>query len=392
MRDFEKKWQSNKKQLYGLLIWLVKDIDLADDLLQDVYIRASEKIETYRGGDFRAWLAAIAKNMAFAYMRRSYTRAETLLDPDLAGIPQNDVGTESHLSAMLVRKAVDDLSPTLRDALLLKHYGGLNYTEIAERLNCPTGTAKRRVWTAIRQLRSALGSLVEGTSMKCSDINLLDYAYGTLSEEHRRMVGSHLATCEGCRAQLDDIRSVITSLDAARDQLVVVDISDVQKDGSLTTYSSFKITNTIDEPINSYSVDSIKYHHFQNVFSDGEEVPFSISDSADCKYNTYNVQLRCPLAPGESATNLIIRTTPEGLGATMDIGYGNRIVVPDNSGTDASDVLLVQMVRLPEGAKFIGSVPSVDEVRTEHKTTLIWRRLMKAKENKERLVVVYSIG
>lgn len=392
MDDFERNWQSNKKQLYGLLIWLVKDIDLADDLLQDVYIRASEKIETYRGGDFRAWLAAIARNMAFAHMRRSYTRAETLLDPDFAGVLQNDVGTESHLNAMLVRKAVDDLSPTLRDALLLKHYGGLNYTEIAERLNCPSGTAKRRVWTAIRQLRTALGGFVEGTAMKCSDINLLDYAYGTLSEEDRRLVESHIASCEGCRAQLDDIRSVITSLDVARDQLVVVDISDMQKDGSLTTYSSFKITNTIDEPINSYSVDSIKYHHFQNFFIDGEEVSFSISDSDGGEYNTYNVQLKRPLAPGEGATNLCVRTTPEGLGASMDIGYGRRIAIPDNSGADASDVMFVQMVRLPEGAKLVGSVPSADEVRAGHKTTLIWRRLMKAKESKERLVVVYSVG
>jgi DNA-directed RNA polymerase specialized sigma24 family protein len=69
MRDFEQQWDCNGKRLRGLLVYLVKDIDLADDLLQETYLRAGRKIETYRGGDFGAWLAAIARSTALAHLR-----------------------------------------------------------------------------------------------------------------------------------------------------------------------------------------------------------------------------------------------------------------------------------------------------------------------------------
>jgi len=79
-----------------------------------------------------------------------------------------------------------------------------------------------------------------------------------------------------------------------------------------------------------------------------------------------------------------------GIGAAIDIGFGRWVAVPDNSGGDG-DTMLVQMVRLPEGGKLLGSVPSSDEIREGLHTTLVWRRLVKSGEVVERPVVVYSL-
>ena len=391
MRDFEQQWENNRKRLHGLLVYLVKDIDLADDLLQEAYLRAGQKIESYRGGNFGAWLAAIAKSAAFTHLRRAYVKGESPLGEGFDAVHE-DAGTESHLEAVLVRGAVDGLSPALRNALILKHYGGFNYPEIAARLNCPVGTAKRRVWTAIRQLRAALGTIREEIAMeKCAGLALLDYAYGTLPENERASVEAHVGTCGACKTQLEDIRGVVASLQAARDELVFVDITDILADGSSITYSSSRPTNARDEPLLGYGFDSTRRHTFQSFFVDGEEASFDArDDSKDPEYRFYTVHLKRPLPPGETATCLGIFTTPEGIGASLDIGFGRRIAVPDNSGTDTSDHLLVQMVRLPEGAELIGSVPVADEVRTSTRTTLVWRRLVPAGEIRERPVVVYS--
>jgi len=393
MRDFEQQWENNRKRLHGLLVYLVKDIDLADDLLQETYLRAERKFETYKGGDFGAWLAAIARNLALGHLRRVCVKGESSISEDHEDAAHEDTGTESHLEAMLVRNAVDNLSPKLRNALILKHYGGFNYPEIAARLDCPVGTAKRRVWTAIRQLRAALGIYEEAKAMrKCLEMTmLLDYAYGALPEARRKEVEAHLVDCEACRGQSEGVRGVVASLQSAREQMVFTDITDILADGSAVTYSPGRTTNDSDEPSSGYSFDSMKYHRWQSVFADGEEMPFTVTDLGDGEYNRIDVKRKRPLAPGESAFCLGVYTTPEGIGASFDIGHGRRIAVPDNSGTDSSDHLLVQMVRLPEGAELIGSVPVSDEVKTGARTTLVWRRLVPAGEIRERPVVVYRV-
>lgn len=390
MRDFEQQWENNRKRLHGLLVYLVKDIDLADDLVQEVYLRAGQKIETYKGGDFGAWLAAIARSTAYTHLRRAYVRGESPLGEGVDAVHE-DAGTDSHLEAMLVRNAVDGLSPKLRSALILKHYGGFNYPEIAARLDCPVGTAKRRVWTAVRKLRAALGIPTEETDMKCNELALLDYAYGTLPDVDGDNIEAHLAACDICKTQLGDIRKVIESLENTRDQIVFVNTTEILADGSSVTYSSFRVTNNSDTPSNSYSVGTMKYHCWQSVLVDGEESSFDVTDPGDGEFKNIEVHLKHPMAPGQSASHLGVFTTPEGSGASFDIGFGRRVAVPENSGTVDSDHLLVQMTRLPENAKLIGAVPVAEEVREGARITLVWRRLMRIGEVRERPVVVYRV-
>ncbi len=169
-------WESHREYLRRMLIGLSKDIDLADDLLQDTYLRACHGISGYRGGDARAWLAAIAKNVFYSHARRRYVRSETPLDCDIELV---DDRCPDHLTLIEIRRALSELTQTLRTTLVMKHYAGYTYEEIAARLGCPTGTAKRRVSVALKKLRQALGAGTEEyAQMKCADLTdrrLLDH-------------------------------------------------------------------------------------------------------------------------------------------------------------------------------------------------------------------------
>ena len=225
---------------------------------------------------------------------------------------------------------------------------------------------------------------------KCSDLKLLDYAYGISPEKERNAVESHLVACDPCRGHLDDIRKVIAYVECARDEFVMVDIHDIHADGSSTTYGSWKERNTTGKQSRRFDFGSMKYHEAQSILIDGEEAPFQVSDRESGEYNTYDVQLNHPLATGESASVLYVYGTASGIGAAIDIGFGRWVAVPDNSGGD-DDTMLVQMVRLPEGGKLLGSVLPSDEIREGLHTTLVWRRLVKSGEVIERPVVVYSL-
>lgn len=392
IQNFTKQWDDEKEYLHRLLVSIVRDIDLADDLLQETYLRACEKAATYHGGNFRAWLSIIAKNIAFAHWRKTYTRIETLILSEYDDIIESEIGTDSHLDILSVGKAVEGLSPILKETLLLKHYGGFNYTEIAERLHCPAGTAKRRVWTAIREIRQSLGIQTGDKIMdKCSEMRLIDYAYsGLLGKDHAKLE-KHLVKCETCRNDLAGIKSVFANLDAAKGQLVCVDIVDLHPDGSAATYSPFRLTNRSEQPISSVKFSSMDYHQMRSIFVRDEEATIQICGSSDDLID-YEIQFESTVAPGESVQGMTVYDTTSGIGASISIGFDRWVAVPDNSGDDAVDVLFVQMVRLPEGAKLIGSIPEPCELKDGRKTTLIWKDMVKAGIIRERPVIVYSLA
>jgi hypothetical protein len=212
----------------------------------------------------------------------------------------------------------------------------------------------------------------------------LDYACGILPDE---AVQPHLSECAACREQLEELRKTIACLDNAGPELVFADIHDLHADGSSTTYSSFRMA----AESQWIRFSSMRYHHALSIFVNGESIPFKISESSDGEMNEYEMELSRPLSAGESVSVLYVCNTAAGIGASIDIGHGRWVAVPDNSNSGTQDTLLVQMVRLPEDAKLLGSIPSADEMRTGGRTTLVWRRIIRPNETPERVVVVYSL-
>jgi RNA polymerase sigma-70 factor (ECF subfamily) len=132
---------------------------------QDAFVRAWSKLGQFRAGaTFKTWVLAIAWNRAISRRRRLagwWRRASPLDDArgaaDSARRPDQAAG-DSELRAQIAR-AIERLTPKLRDTLLLAQSGEYDYAEIAVMLSIPVGTVKWRVAEARRKVRAALMEL-----------------------------------------------------------------------------------------------------------------------------------------------------------------------------------------------------------------------------------------
>jgi RNA polymerase sigma-70 factor, ECF subfamily len=141
----------------------------ADDVTQEIFMRAYERIDTYRGGSsFATWFYRLAVNHCLNYCRRERRHTSLVNVDDAEGasfISAN--GAESHMADNLlqhqvqvqVRQALLTLKPEMRVLVVMKEMEGLSYEEIAERLGCSTGTVASRLSRARRLLARKLENL-----------------------------------------------------------------------------------------------------------------------------------------------------------------------------------------------------------------------------------------
>lgn len=132
------------------------DSDVADDLTQQVFIRAFDRLDTFRGAAaFTTWLHRVAVTTCLNALRRvRRTRAVELpleLATAAAGPDEDPVGT------MTVQAALHRLPADLRLPLVLHAIEGHSHGEVATILGIPEGTSRRRVHEARQWLRRELG-------------------------------------------------------------------------------------------------------------------------------------------------------------------------------------------------------------------------------------------
>jgi RNA polymerase sigma factor (sigma-70 family) len=131
----------------------------ADDLAQEVFLRAYRGLAGFRGGArFSSWLHRIAYNVFLSDAARSGE----------AGEGQTDAAPESSGGSELLRHDLDQallaLPPAERLAVVLSYEVGATHEEIASILGCPLGTAKTHVLRGRERLRLSLSDWNEGRS------------------------------------------------------------------------------------------------------------------------------------------------------------------------------------------------------------------------------------
>jgi len=142
----------------------------AEDLSQEVWLKAYQAVQTFRfDSSFYTWLRRITINTFLNHRRSNFFRwrgnstvVQLLqIDADDSGelVGSSAASPENIYNKLLfenVVKALAELTPSQRLAFLLRHYEGMSYDEIANAMNCSTGTAKKGVWRAITKLRARL--------------------------------------------------------------------------------------------------------------------------------------------------------------------------------------------------------------------------------------------
>jgi RNA polymerase sigma-70 factor (ECF subfamily) len=147
--------------VYRLAYRLTGNAHDAEDLMQDVFIRMLRFHTTFKGGTIRGWLHWITVNLFRDSLRRQHAvRFQPLGELALARLPSAEptppeVFSQRNLDDD-IRAALDDLSPGLREAVILRHIEDVSHEEIATRLGIATGTARARAFRGRARLREAL--------------------------------------------------------------------------------------------------------------------------------------------------------------------------------------------------------------------------------------------
>lgn len=142
--------------LFKYLIKVTMNPALAEDLTQETMIRCIERIGTYNGKSrFSSWLITIGTNLYIDELRRK--KRERRLWEQQRGLRQ------IHWQAARldedwppVLDALGQLPSAIRVSVILKHYYGYSYPEIAQMTSVPEGTVKSRVHHGLKRLREEL--------------------------------------------------------------------------------------------------------------------------------------------------------------------------------------------------------------------------------------------
>ena len=161
---------------YNLAFWLVRSRTDAEDVVQEAYLRALRSFETFRGEDIRPWLLAIVRNAAYRWLnqRRRFDNVVSLqeayggnaeeegqrMEP-VADVPSAEQQLIGAAERDYVLRALAELPPAFREAVVLREIEGLSYRGIAEVTGAPVGTVMSRLSRGREELRKALRRLME---------------------------------------------------------------------------------------------------------------------------------------------------------------------------------------------------------------------------------------
>ncbi|HLG11104.1 MAG TPA: sigma-70 family RNA polymerase sigma factor [Dehalococcoidia bacterium] len=152
--------------VYSVCLRMVGDVQLAEDLSQEVFLRLWRRPDLYdvSRGRFLTWLLSVARNRAIDERRsrgrrfRFETPPSTTAEEMLEAAPTSedkDVAVVSE-ERVVVQKALATLPPEQRLAIQLAYFGGYTQQEIALGLHQPLGTVKTRIRLGLQKLRMLL--------------------------------------------------------------------------------------------------------------------------------------------------------------------------------------------------------------------------------------------
>jgi RNA polymerase sigma-70 factor (ECF subfamily) len=163
---FDQLVRRHQSAMLGLCRALAGGGGDAEDLAQEVFVRAWKSLRTFRGdSSFRTWLHRVAINVSRTHHmhRGKLMRLFRSPLPHEEDPPEAVEAIDTRLARRdLVERALATLPPELREAVTLRDLQGLDYKEIAQTLDVPIGTIESRIFRARQRLRPLLAPLVNG--------------------------------------------------------------------------------------------------------------------------------------------------------------------------------------------------------------------------------------
>jgi RNA polymerase sigma-70 factor (ECF subfamily) len=152
-------YDSTCDRLFALLCYQIRDRDEARDILQETYLQAFRRLDTYRGeAPLEVWLRSIALGRSMDWKRVILRRLKRTasLDESTARVEPDIEGVRFASEDRALHRALGKLSPHQRAALLLREWEERSFHEIAGLLGCAESTARVHHARAREHMRAAL--------------------------------------------------------------------------------------------------------------------------------------------------------------------------------------------------------------------------------------------
>ena len=155
-----------KSKVYTTIFLIVKDQDVAEDLLQDVFVKVVNTLHSDKyneEGKFQPWVMRIAHNLAIDYFRKAKRKPTILLEDGSNLFNSMRFAEESSEELRikeetldLVRKLIDELPEAQKEVVILRHYMDLSFQEIADQTGVSINTALGRMRYALNHIRKKM--------------------------------------------------------------------------------------------------------------------------------------------------------------------------------------------------------------------------------------------
>ncbi len=156
---FERLYRDNERRVFALCMRLSSDPALAEELTQEVFIRAWRKLGSFRGQSaFSSWLYPLTVNVALTERRSRRRRLARVVPTDDATTLEPPTPTPTPETAFDLEKAMTGLPPGARRVFVLHDVEGRTHEEIASLLGLAPGTSKAQLHRARKLLREVLTS------------------------------------------------------------------------------------------------------------------------------------------------------------------------------------------------------------------------------------------
>ncbi|MCE7042931.1 RNA polymerase sigma factor [Dyadobacter sp. CY312] len=162
-KAFEKLVQRHKSRIYTTIYLIVKDQYVAEDLLQDTFIKAVDTIKGGRYNDegkFLPWIIRIAHNLAIDYFRRDKRYPNVVFEDGSSVFNTLDFAEDSVESIQIrqetheqLREMIQRLPDVQKQVLIMRHYEDMSFQEIADATGVSINTALGRMRYALINLR-----------------------------------------------------------------------------------------------------------------------------------------------------------------------------------------------------------------------------------------------
>lgn len=154
----ERLYRDHSGRVYSVVRRLAGDESEADDLAQEAWIRAFDKLHLFRGdASFGTWIYRLATNTALNHLRSSsrHRELEEVAPPEAMHGSRAAVD-DAVINQRVLQEALDRLAPGYRQVLVLHDVEGLTHEEIGEKLGVATGTSKSQLHKARARMRELI--------------------------------------------------------------------------------------------------------------------------------------------------------------------------------------------------------------------------------------------